>query len=408
MSNSLLNISMITKESLRILKNELGFTKGVNRQYDDQFAVSGAKIGATINIRKPTRFTVTDGAALNLQNVADQSVALVLDKQKHVGFQFSSKDLTLNIDDFSARYLKPAIAAIANKIDYDGLALYKKVWNCVGTPGTTPATMLLALQAGQKLDENGCPMDGNRSLVLNPAAQAAMVDGLKGVFNNSQQTVDQYEKGKMGEALGFTWKMDQNVNTHVTGDNYGDTITVNTSSAADGDTTLILAGLESATAGVFKEGDVFTIAAVYAVNPQSKVSTGSLMQFVVTADLTSSGTAGTVAFSPAFQSTGAYQNIDALPLTSAAITPVQKGSDSEGTSSPANMAYHKDAFVLGMADLELPGGVSMAAKASDSDSGLSLRIVRAYDISNDQNPCRLDVIYGWKAVYPELACRIMG
>lgn len=407
MSQSLLNISMITKESLRILKNELGLARGVNRQYDDQFAVSGAKIGSTINIRKPSRFTVTDGAALNLQNISDQSVALVLDKQKHVGFQFSSKDMTLSIDEFGPRYLQPSIAAIANKIDYDIAGLYKKVWNCVGTPGTTPSTALIALQAGQKLDENAAP-SGDRSLVINPAAQAAMVNGLASLFNNSKQLVGQYEKGSMGEALGFKWQMDQNINVHVTGDNYGDTILVNTTSAADGDTTLICDGFESATAGVLKEGDVFTIAAVYAVNPQSKVSTGSLMQFVCTADLTSSTVNGTIAFSPAFQSTGAYQNIDALPLDEAAITVVQKGSDTEGQSSPANLAFHKDAFVLGMADLELPGGVEMASRAQDKDAGLSVRIVRAYDINNDQHPCRVDVIYGVKAVYPELACRIMG
>ncbi len=407
MSNSLLNISMITKESLRILKNQLGFAKGVNREYDDQFAVSGAKIGATLNIRKPPRFTVTDGPSLNLQNVADQSVALVLDTQKHVGFQFSSKDMTLAIDDFGKRYLEPAIAALANKIDLDGMAQYKNIWNTVGVPGTTPATALVALQAGQKLDENAAPM-GDRSLVINPAAQAAMVNGLSSIFNQSKQLVDQYEKGYMGDALGFRWKMDQNVNTHVTGLTNGDTVLVNAPSVlcADGDTTLVVDGCGSNTKE-WNVGDVFTIGSVYAVNPQSKVSTGSLMQFVVTADCTSVGVDATIHFSPALQSTGAYQNISALPLDEAAVVTVQKSS-AEGVSSPANLAYHKDAFVLGMADLELPGGVEMAARASDKDAGLSVRIVRAYDITNDQHPCRIDVIYGWKAVYPELACRIMG
>jgi len=407
MSNSLLTISMITKESLRMLKNELGFTKGVNRQYDSQFANSGAKIGSVINIRKPVRFTVTDGAALNLQDVTDQSVALTLDQQKHVGFQFSSKDMTLSIDEFGARYIKPAVVALANKIDYDGLGQYVNVWNSVGVPGTTPATALLALQAGQKLDENGCPRDGQRSLVMNPAAQAAMVDALKGLFQSSEKIKSQYDKGVMGEALGFTWKMDQNVQSFITGDNNGDTILVNTTTAADGDTTLVCDGFESGETGVLNKGDVFTIGSVFAVNPQTRQSTGSLMQFTVTANLNSSTVNGTIAFTPAFQSTGPYQNITALPLDEAAVTPVQKVS-ADGVTTPQNMAYHRDAFVLGMADLELPGGVEMASRAQDPDAGLSIRIVRAYDINNDQHPCRLDVLYGWKTVYPELACRIMG
>lgn len=408
MSNSLLNISMITKESLRILKNELGFSKRINREYDDQFAQSGAKIGATINIRKPVRFTVTDGAALNLQNIADQSVALVLDKQKHVGFQFSSKDMTLSIDEFGPRYLQPAIAALANKIDYDGMQMYKSVWNSVGVPGTTPATALVALAAGQKISEMAGPQ-GDRSLVINPAAQAAMVNGLSSIFNNSSQLQKQYEKGSMGLALGFDWMMDQNVGVSVTGNNNGDTLLVNTPSviSADGDTTLVIDGCGSSTTGEFQIGDIFTIGSVYAVNPQTKVSTGSLMQFVVTATCTSVGVDATVSFLPAFQSTGAYQNIDALPANNAAVTPVQKVS-AEGVSTPQNLAFHKDAFILGMADLELPGGVEMASRAQDKDAGLSVRIVRAYDINNDQHPCRVDVIYGHKAVYPELACRIQG
>ena len=152
MSNSLLTISMITKEALMELKNQLTFAASVNREYDSKFAESGAKIGSVINIRKPCRFSVTDGAALNIQDVADQSVALTLDTQQHVGFQFSSKDMTLSIDEFNARYIKPAVTALANKIDYNGLQQYKNVWNSVGTPGTQPTTVNAALLAGQKLN----------------------------------------------------------------------------------------------------------------------------------------------------------------------------------------------------------------------------------------------------------------
>lgn len=403
MSNSLLTISMISKESLRILKNNLGFTKGVNRQYDDSFANAGAKIGSVINIRKPVRFTVTSGASLNLQDVTDQSVALTLDTQNHVGFQFSSKDMTLSVDEFSKRYLAPAIASLANKIDQDGMAKYGDVYNSVGTPGATPNTALLFLQAGQKMDEMAAPRDGKRSLAINPAAQASTVDALKGLFQSSEKISEQYGKGIMGEALGFTWRMDQNVASRTVGP-LGGSPTVRVVSV-DGDSTLSTQAWTSAAASRLKKGDVFTIGSVFAVNPQTRVSTGSLAQFTVTADFSSDGSGnGVVSISPTIQSTGAYQNVDSLPQVSAAITVVGAAS----TATPQNLAYHEDAFCLGMADLQLPGGIEMAARANDAESGLSIRIVRAYDIVNDQHPCRLDVLYGWKTLYPELACRIQG
>ena len=401
--NSLLNISMITKEALRILKNNLGFAKGVNRQYDDSFANKDAKIGSVINVRKPVRFSVTSGAALNIQDVADQYVPLTLDTQNHVGFQFTSKELSLNIDQFSARYLAPAIAALANKIDNDGMAKYADVYNSVGTPGTIPSTALTFLQAGQKLDEMAAPRDGMRYLAISPAAQASTVDALKGLFQDSSEIQKQYDSGIMGKALGFTWRMDQNVASRTVGP-LGGTPTVKTASV-DGDTTLSTKAWTASAASRLKKGDVFTIGSVYAVNPQSRVSTGSLQQFVVTADFSSDGSGnGVVSISPTIQSTGAYQNVDSLPQVSAAITVVGAAN----TASPQSLAYHKDAFCLGMVDLQLPGGVDMAAKASDPDSGLSLRIVRSYDIVNDRFPCRIDVMYGWKTLFPELACRIQG
>lgn len=405
--NNLLNISMITRESLRELKNQLGFSKGVNRQYDDQFAKSGAKIGATINIRKPVRYEVSNGPALNIQGVDDQSVALVLDSQKHVGFQFSSKELTLNIDEFRERYIKPAITSLANKIDFDGLAQYKNVFNAVGTPGTQPASqaaaLALALAAGRKLDENGAPVDDMRSMCLNPATQAAMVGGLAGLYNQQEAVSKQYEKGRMFDALGFKWKMDQNVNVHTGGVLGGAPVTA----AAGGGTNGQLATVSwtAAAAQRMNIGDVFSVEGVNAVNPQSKQSTGSLMQFVVTAAFSTDGAgAGTIQFSPAMVLTGPYQNVDALPGSGADILPLA----ATGAVSPSNLAYHRDAFVLGMADLQLPDGVDMAARASDPDAGLSLRIVRDYDINTDTWPCRVDVLYGWKTVYPELAVRVQG
>lgn len=409
MSNSLLNISMITKESLMELKNQLTFASAVNRQYDEKFAKEGAKIGSVCNIRKPVRFEVTSGATLSIQDVADQSVALTLDTQEHVAFQFTSKDLTLSVDEFRARYIKPAITALANKIDYAGLQQYKNVWNSVGTPGTQPTTIQYALQAGQKLDENGAPVDELRTLCLAPSTQASVVNGSLSLFHAADQLSKQYKKGRMGEAAGFTWRMDQNVASHTTGAVDG-TPAVKTTIAAEGATSIAVDGITTASiTGAYKQGDVIQIAGVYAVNPQTKQSTGSLMQFVVTADANaSSNEIASLGLSPAMYLTGPYQNISAYPVDGAAITLFGHATSYTSKTSPANLAFHRDAFCLGMADLVLPGGVDMAARASDPDAGLSLRIVRQYDINNDVFPCRIDVLYGWKTIYPELACRLQG
>lgn len=400
MSNSLLNISMITKESLRILKNELGFAKGVNRQYDDQFAKKGAKIGSVINIRKPVRYTVSDGAALELQNIQDQSEALTLDSQKHVGFQFSSKELTLNIDEFSQRYIKPAICSLANKIDFDGLGLYQDVYNSTGTPGTTPNAFSYITDAGTKLSNMAAPIDDMRQIAWNPAGSGSMADGLKGLFHDQSEISKQYRKGLMGLAGGFSHFLDQNVRQHTVGSHAG-TPLVN--GANQTGSSLVTDGWTSGSVTLNK-GDVFTLADVYAVNPQNRQSTGQLQEFTVTAQVSDTTGDMTIAISPSIVVSGQYQTVDGSPANDAAIT--VKGTAS--TAYPQNMAFHKDAFVLGMADLELPGGVDMAARAVDDDAGLALRIVRAYDINNDTFPCRVDVLYGWKSVYPELANRIWG
>lgn len=400
MGNSLLNIGMITKESLRVLKNELGFSKGVNRQYDDQFARSGAKIGSVINIRKPTRFTVTTGAALSLQDVGDQYSALTLDTQAHVDFSFSSKELTLNIDEFSKRYVKPAVAELANYVDFTGTALYKQVYNATGTPGTTPNAFSFLTDAATKLSNFGTPVDSDRNMVLNPAASGSLADALKGLFQSQERIKEQYEKGLMGIAAGFNIKMDQNVQ-QFTNATFGGTSLVN--GASQTGSTLVSDGWSSG-ATTLKEGTIFTIANVYAVNPKNRQSTGQLQQFVVTSDISDTAGSISIPISPSITLTGAYQTVNALPADNAAITVL----GSTATAYPQNLAYHKDAFVLGCADLDLPGGTDMAARATDPDSGLSLRIVRAYDISNDTFPCRVDILYGWKCVYPELACRIYG
>lgn len=402
MPNTNLTISMVTKEALRVLENNLTFAKGVNREYDDKFAIEGAKIGDTLNIRKPARYVGRSGAALAVEDHTETSVPLQLNTQFGVDVQFTSKEMTLSIDEFSDRVLKPAMATIANKIDRDGLSLYSAVHNAVGTPGTTPSTLKTYLEAGAKLDFESAPRDGQRSVVINPTASVEIVDALKGLFQSGEQIKSQYEKGNMGLAAGFKWSMDQNIHTHTVGP-LGGTPLVKGASQTGAE--LITDGWTAAAAARLKKGDIFTIAGVFAVNPQTRQSTGQLRQFVVTADVSSDANGeATIGIFPAIVTSGAFQTVTAAPADNAAITVLGAAS----AVSPVGLAYHKDAFVLGCADLLLPKGVDMAARASDKQLGISIRMVRQYDIANDRFPCRLDVLYGWKAVYPELACRIQG
>lgn len=275
MSNSLLTDSIIVRESLMELKNQLGFTKNVNRQYDEKFAVEGAKIGDTINIRKPSRYEVTDGAVFVGQDSQDQSVPLVLDSQKHVGMAFSSKDLTLSVDAFKERYVKPAVTALANKVDYTGLDLYKKVQSAVGVPSASafPSDLKGFLQAKQKLAENGAPK-GVYNALVNPATEASLIQGLKGLFQSSDQIAKQYEDGTMGMAAGSKFMMSQNIASHTIGALGGTPLVDASTPVVSGATSIVTKGWSNNITGVVKEGDVLTFAGVYAVNPQTRKSTG--------------------------------------------------------------------------------------------------------------------------------------
>ena len=402
MANTLLTISMITREALRVLENNLTFTKTVNRQYDDRFGVEGAKIGTVLNVRKPPRYVGRTGSAISIEDATETQVAVTLDTQFGVDISFTSEDLALKIDDFSKRFISPAVATIANKIDHSGLALYTSVYNAVGTPGTTPNALLTYLTAGVKLDNNAAPMDGDRAICITPLMQATIVDALKGLFQQSSAIASQYRRGQMGTAIGFDWYMDQNCNTHTYGQQ-GGTPLVN--GASQTGASLITDGWTAAAANRLKKGDVFKIAGVYSVNPQSRQSTGAEQQFVVTADVSSDGSGNlTAAISPSITTSGAFQTVTGSPADNAAITVAGAAS----TVSPQGILHHKDAFTLAMADLPLPQGTDMAARVSDSQLGMSIRMIRDYDITTDKFPCRLDVLFGWAALRPELACRIQS
>ena len=402
MSNSILTIDMITRKALEILENNLVITRNVNRQYDDSFAVEGAKIGSTLRIRLPDRALVTDGAALQVQDDNEQYTTLTVASQKHIGVNFTSAELTMQLDDFAERVLKPRISQLASSIDNDVANAYKSIYSSVGTPGTTPSTSLVLLQGNQKLNEYASPMN-DRYATVNPAANANLVEGMKGFFNPTATISRQFTAGMMGTGvLGYDEvNMSQSIVNHTTGTTPTLPIVVSTMTA-QGSTSLPISF--SSGSPTFRVGDVFTIANVYSVNPQTRQSTGSLQQFVVTTNLDiSSTTTGTLTISPAiYTSTNALATVDSFPAASAALT-FLGGS---ATSYPQNLIYHKNAITFATADLLLPQGVDMASR--QVHNGISMRIVRQYEINHDRLPCRIDVLYGYSVIRAPMAVRLWG
>ena len=425
MANQFLTMTMITRECSLVLENMLSFAKYANRQYDDRFAVSGAKIGDTLQLRKPPRYSGRIGATLAAEDSIDTKVNLTIGPNGTNWFQFGEQfgvditattaDFSLSMDDFRGRFIEPAMARIANRIDEQGLQLARAVANTVGTPGTAPSTALVWLDAGVKLDDNACLRDDNRIAILNPRAQASTVDGLKALFQQSNLIGEQYSMGVMGKALGYTYTMDQNVLVHTVGPLGGSPVINGAAQGAASTTTdpftsttsLITNGWTAAAAARLNKGDVFTIGTlangVFGVNPQSKQSTGVLQQFTVTANVSSDGAGNlTAIIAPAIITAGPYQTVSQSPPNGATITVVGTAA----TAYPQNLVTHKSAFCLATADLELPGGVDMAAR--NTYKGVSIRAIRQYIIGSDTMPTRLDVLYGWCAFQPQLACRVWG
>lgn len=400
MANSFINIDMVTTEALAVLENSTAIVRNVNKQYDSSFANVGAQIGTSLRVRLPDRVLVTDGAALSAQDISQQYTTLSVTTQKNIGLNFTDADFVLKMGPFSDQFLKPRVSQLATTVDADVCNVYKQIYQSVGTPGTTPASALVLLQANQKLNEMACP-SGMRYAAVNPAANAALVDGMKGLFNPVDSITRQFKNGLMGEGiLGFDEiNMSQSLPNHLTGD-WGTTITSTGTLSTQGQATLPISFTGSSK--TWKEGDVFTIANVYSVNPQTRISTGSLQQFVVTADLTASST-GTLSISPAiYTSSHALATVDSFPQAGAAVTML----GSANTSYPQNLVYHKDAIAFVTADPVMPKGVNFASR--QVHNGVSMRIVNAFDINNDRMPTRLDVIYGYKLIRPELAVRIWG
>ncbi|MCP5020011.1 MAG: hypothetical protein GY938_32700 [Ketobacter sp.] len=394
MANTLLTPTAVTREALAILHQKLPFVGAINRQYDGSFAVSGAKIGDSLKIRLPNQYTVRTGATLSTQDTSETSVTLQVATQKGVDLNFTSDDLTLDMDDFRKRILDPAVSVLAAAIESDAYSMYKDVYQMVDNDGTA-ITFKNIMEGRQKMVDSLTPMDGSCCAILGTDHTVDLVDALKGLFHDSAAVKQQYREGMMGRTAGYDFFESTHAGMHTTG------------TAVEGDSVYNVNGATESGAAVtvdggtttFLIGDVVTFAGVNSVHSETKADTGNLQQFVITAD---SGTSATsLAISPSIVVSGSTQNVSGYPTDNGIVSKIGAGASETLNTS---MLFHKDAFALATADLIMPKGVDFAAR--ENFEGISMRIVRDYDITNDKFPCRLDVLYGYKAIRPEMACRI--
>ncbi len=408
----LLTPSVITKESLVILENNLVAANRINRKFENQFV----KIGSTLTIRKPNRFQVNTGAALQIQNIAEPSVTITVGTQKQAAFQFTSQDLTLTVEEFSERYLKPAMAPMANQIDFDVIGLYSQVSNFVGAPNVNPVAFSSSVQlVGRRMDDQAAPQD-NRTLMLNPNGYWGLAGGQTGLFV-MPTAKDALIKGYLATIGNYEVYMDQNIqglnNTSQALHNSATAMTISTAQG-NGNTTLIFGGAGSTNGEGIGIGEVFTVAGLNNINPQSRQNTGVLKNFVVTATSNPGASLGgstwVITFSPPIVSSGPYQNVvnanNSNNMSANAAVVWLTGTTVANIQAPENLAFTRDAFGLVMVPMEIPGGVDFAAR--ETWRNISMRVIRDYDINNDVFPTRIDMLYGTSLYYDELAVRLGG
>jgi hypothetical protein len=400
MSNVLATSSIVSKMALAIIKNSLGFSKNVNRDWEDEFTgnmARGYAPGTTINIRKPPRYTYRAGRVAVPQATVESTVPLTL-SQGGNDIAFTSLERTLSVTRLEDKVMA-AVAPVVNEIDRQGLTLaHYATYNTLNATGALPNTAALAIGAmtglGQRLDEMAAPRDrGGRTVVANPAFNASLVQGFGGYFNNPSKISSQYNTGMLSDSFGFNSAMDQNVDVHTN----GAATATNISGAGQTGSSITVAAVA---AGTLTKGTVITLPGVFAVNPQSRVSTGQAANFVVTADVAQGATS--IPISPAIVTSGAFQNVTASPTTAQPYVILGAAS----TSYSTNVAYHKDAFTLAMVPMFAPpsgkGNVSVSQQTED---GMTVKVTEYYDPINDTMGMRFDVLFGWAATYPELSVK---
>lgn len=401
MANTLLTINMITREAVRLWKNSNAFLQNVDMQYDDSFAVSGAKIGSSLRIRLPNDFTVTTGPALDVQDTSEQSTTLVLATQKHVDVAYSLADRTLSLDDYSRRVLAPMVNNLAGQVAVDIMS-GAEGGICNITANLDALNNIIApiqstyLRAGAVLRNNSSPV-ANWKIVNSPDTEASVVSALSGLLNPAPEISRQYITGRMYDALGFIWMADQTVITHTNGALAQGSATIN-----GGNQTGLSLTVNSLAAGL-NLGDIITIGGVHAVNRITKASYGRLRQFAITANAAANATSISIypALIPAVGGNPVqYQTVDVSPANGAAVNPALGLAASAAYTK--NFAYAPEAVTLATADLEMPRNVHEAAR--EEFDGVSMRMVTDYFIGTDQLITRLDVLYGYLWIRPEWAC----
>ena len=415
-ADTFLTHSMIAERALFDLMNELVLARNAYKGFNSDLTVpvGGYKKGSSLTVHLPNKYRTKDGATIDTVGVQENSTTITVDVHKHVAMDFLETDLTLKIEDFSRKYTRPATIALGNIVDLLGCQEYKNLYNLVGTAGVTPATYGVLTDCATRMDNEAVPRE-DRLCCFSPKAHWSMSDGeLKSVFQ--QNIVDRLlRKGFIGNFALMDFFMSQNIQTHTVGTWSTGSTGVMNGATAEGATSLVTDGWAASTV-ILKQGDVFTVAAVYGVNPVSgQVWEGNeLRQFVVTADVTSSaGGAATIPISPKIYSSAAgedylaYQTVVTLPQNGAAITVV----GTEATAYPQNMAFHPDTFALTMVPFRRPKSAGKSVlweQASDPQLGLSITLCQAFDIQNYLEYTRLDILFGWDTVRPELGCRITG
>ncbi len=409
MANTTLTADIIAKEAVMILENNLVMAGLVYRGYEDEFdkQVNGYKIGETLKVKRPTDFTVRDGAVAAIQPVTEGSFTITIDKQKGIDFNFTSQDLTLQIGDLSERVIKPAMIQLANQVDRDIMALYKDVWNWVGTAGNTVDSFADFAKAPERLDLMAVPQE-DRYAVLSPTDQWGMLGSQTALFMQDVAK-DAYRRGKLGMIANIDTFSSQNIPTHTNGtrDNTtpitsGANTTTWAASKDTGTMTLNATGFDASV--TIAKGDVFTLTGVKAVNPVTKETQAFDQQFVVVTATAADG-AGVAALtiSPPIITSGAFQTVATAPSPGTAIV---FHSATASALARQNLVFHKNAFSLVMVPLVKPDGAVQVARRSYK--GISVRVIPYYDGTNDASNWRLDILYGVKTIDARLATRLSG
>lgn len=390
-TNTLITPDMLTAATAVILHQKLNFVGSINKEYDSSFAQSGAKIGDTLRIRLPNQYTVRNTMTLAPQNTVEANTSLTVSNISGVDISFSTTDLTMKIDQFAQRYIEPAASVIAADIESRAIAATAlQVYNQINGHGSAQSFKNV-LTSRKVLLDNLTPQSKQWQLRINTQDNVDMVDSLKGLFQSSQKIASQYTDGVMGSTAGFEWAENTHFSTFTRGAG-GSNYVVTTGSS--GASLNVITGT-----GVPAVGDVFTISGCNRVHPETKKDTGALQQFVLLATPGGAGTQ-TWSISPTPVATGARQNVTALPASPMTIAFAGTASTASGLS----LAYHPDFATFASADLVLPNGVDMASRTVKD--GISIRLVRQYDINTDYLPCRLDVLWGISTIRPHLACRL--